>query len=372
MDEVGVLRTLLEAYSPSGQEAPAVRAFEKIAGALGLATHVDAAGNGFARAGSGRPQVLFLGHIDTVEGEIPVRRAGGRIYGRGACDAKGALAAALVAASRHTGPGEVVVAAAVGEERDSRGARFLIPRLHPDFLLVGEPSGWSGVTIGYKGNLSLVLSFEGERRHLSSPDETTVETALGFLEGLREFCWDHRGETPFTSLTAKVHAIQTRRTGGRESVEVGVNLRLPEAVRCAEVLAFLDEAGLKDRYRVVDRSEAVTADRGNAVVRVLLAGIRAQGGRPTLLRKAGTSDMNLAVPVWGCPAAAYGPGDAHLDHTDAEFLEVDEFSRSVGVLEHAFSTLSVGASGSAATRGISRASPRPRTPPGELRAASPR
>ena len=44
---------------------------------------------------------MFLGHIDTVEGELPVRTAGGRIYGRGACDAKGSLAAALVGASRN-------------------------------------------------------------------------------------------------------------------------------------------------------------------------------------------------------------------------------------------------------------------------------
>jgi LysW-gamma-L-lysine carboxypeptidase len=49
--------------------------------------------------------------------------------------------------------------------------------------------------------------------------------------------------------------------------------------------------------------------------------------------------MNLAVPAWDCPAAAYGPGDSHLDHTDAESLEIEEFRRSVGVLEDAFTLL---------------------------------
>jgi len=105
MDDVGVLRSLLDAYSTSGQEAVAVRRFVEIARSLGYAAHADRAGNGIARIGVGRPKVIFLGHIDTVEGELPARMEGGRLYGRGACDAKGALAAALVAGSRHRGLG---------------------------------------------------------------------------------------------------------------------------------------------------------------------------------------------------------------------------------------------------------------------------
>jgi LysW-gamma-L-lysine carboxypeptidase len=282
---------------------------------------------------------MFLGHIDTVEGELPIRVEGGRITGRGACDAKGALAAALIAGSRHSGPGELLVVAAVGEERDSRGARHLIPRHRPDFLVVGEPSGWSGVTIGYKGNLSLVLRFEGERSHLSSPENTTVEAGLAFLENLRAFVERRRDESGFRSLTMKVHSIHTLREGSAERVEIGVNLRLPPGVPSDDVIAFLAENGFAGRSEVVDRSEAVEVDPRNVVVRALCAGIRREGAVPTLLRKLGTSDMNLAVPAWDCPAAAYGPGDSHLDHTDAENLEVEEFRRAVGVLQGAFTLL---------------------------------
>ena len=339
MDEAGVLRALLEAYSPSGHEEGAVRRFAGIAEGLGFRTEVDEAGNAFARIGAGRPQVMFLGHIDTVEGELPVRTDGGRIHGRGACDAKGALAAALLAGTGHRGPGEVVVVAAVGEERDSRGARHLIPRHRPDLLIVGEPSGWAGVTIGYKGNLSVVLRFEGERTHLSSPAPTTVEGGLAALDRLRGFCAGRQGDTPFRSLTVKVHTIQTRREGGREAVEIGVNLRLPPGVAVREVLEFLEVDGMAGRVEVVDRSEAVEVDRGNAVVRALCAGIRKAGARPSLIRKLGTSDLNLVVPAWGCPAAVYGPGDSHLDHTDAESLEVEELQRSVAVLRDAFAGL---------------------------------
>ena len=339
MDEVGVLRALLEEYSPSGREEGAVRRFIELARSLGYSAHADRAGNAIARRGLGRPKVMFLGHIDTVEGELPVRVEGGRIHGRGACDAKGALAAALVAGNGPRAPGELTIIGAVGEERDSRGARYLVPRHRPDFLVVGEPSGWSGVTIGYKGNVSLVVRFDGQRTHLSSPAPTTVEAGLAFVRRLGAFTRAHRGKTPFRSLTAKVHTIDTRREGSREHVEIGVNLRLPPGVGVSEVVAFLTEHGLAGRTEVVDRSEAVEVDPRNVVVRALCAGIRRAGARPTLLRKLGTADMNLAVPAWGCPAAAYGPGDAHLDHTDAESLEVKEFARSIDVLRSAFTLL---------------------------------
>src|SRR3989304_5791964 len=121
MDEVGVLLELVKAHSPSGREEDGVRAFTQVAQSLGFATEVDGAGNGIARIGSGKPQTLFLGHVDTVEGELPVRVEDGRVYGRGAVDAKGALATALLAAKDHAGPGGSLVVAAGGEGGDSRG-----------------------------------------------------------------------------------------------------------------------------------------------------------------------------------------------------------------------------------------------------------
>src|SRR3989475_3666536 len=340
MDEVEVLRALLEEYSPSGQEGGAVRRFLELSRGLGLEGRSDAAGNGIASIGDGPPTVLFLGHIDTVEGQLPIRMVEGRLHGRGACDAKGPLAAALLAASHHTGPGTIVVIGAVGEERDSRGARHLLtshPR--PDFLIVGEPSGWDSVTIGYKGNLSLVLRVDGGRTHLSGPNTTTVERGLALVEELRAYCDCHQGKTPFGSLTMKVVSINTIRDGGREQVEIGVNLRLPSGLPVADILKSVQRPVAGARWEIVDHSEAVEVDPRNEVVSALCAGIREQRGRPTLLRKLGTSDLNLAVPAWGCPAAAYGPGDSHLDHTDSESLDVQEFRRSIEVLHGAFSRL---------------------------------
>jgi LysW-gamma-L-lysine carboxypeptidase len=339
MDEVGILRALVEAYSPSGHEAEAVQVFTDLATGLGLRTEVDGAGNAIARIGAGPPTVLFLGHIDTVEGELPVRVDGGRITGRGACDAKGPLAAALLAAARHDGPGELCVVGAVGEERDSPGARYLVNRHPPDFLIVGEPSGWDAVTIGYRGSLSLALRIEGNRTHLSAPVETTVERGLSIARRLEEFCRDRERPTAFASPTMKVHTIDTHRSGDHEAVEIGVNIRVPPGLPTDDVLAFFRRRLEGVQHQVIDRSEAVEVNPRNAVVRALCAGIRHEGARPRLLRKLGTSDLNVVAPAWRCPAAAYGPGDSHLDHTDREALEIRDLRRSIEILETAFARL---------------------------------
>ena len=359
MDEVGILRALVEEYSPSGREAGAARTFVKLARELGFAAETDGVGNALARIGTGPPVIAFLGHIDTVEGELPVRLEGGRLFGRGTCDAKGAVAAALIAASRHDGPGEILVIAAVGEERDSRGTRHLLTYLpRPDFLVVGEPSGWDAVTIGYKGNLSIAVAVEGERVHLSAPEGSTVEKGLAILDAVRAFCATRRGETLYGSLTMKVHSIETSRKGGRERVEMSVNFRLPPGLAVGEILGLPELTAPDVGCTVVDQSEAAQVDARNEVVRSLCEGIRAGGHRPTLRRKLGTSDLNLAVPGWGCPAAAYGPGDSHLDHTDTENLSVVDFLAAIEVLRAAFRRLSAAGGRVQRSTAMSVAAPR--------------
>lgn len=334
-----MLLRLLRRYSPSGRERGAVREFCAIARGLGYSASIDRAGNGIARRGRGRPRICFLGHIDTVEGERPARRDGGRTHGRGAVDAKGSLAAALCAGTRFASPGSLVVVAAVGEEVDSRGAVHLLSGPAPDVVIVGEPSRWDGVTIGYKGELQLTATFRGRRTHYSSPTPTTTDVALDWSAAVRALATARQTESLFQSLTAKVVAVDTRRTGDAETVRVTVDFRLPPGLTTGNVLALLPTEPGRPRIQVRIRVEPVEVPRANPAVVALAYGIRGLGARPTLWRKSGTSDLNVVVPAWKVPAAAYGPGDSRLDHTARESLADDELTRAVTVLTSAFERL---------------------------------
>ncbi len=342
MDEVEVLERLVARYSPSGNERSAVWEFVRIARQLGYRARVDAAGNGIAVRGAGRPETMFLGHIDTVEGRLPVRRAAGRIHGRGTVDAKGPLAAALVAGADFAGPGRFTVVAAVGEETDSRGARHLVRRGPPDRLIAGEPSGWDGVTVGYKGELRVEATFRSTRTHYSSPFPTAADLAVDWVVAVRAFAAARAGETPFRSLTAKVVGLLGQSPGDDEVARVTVDFRLPPGLSTRDLLRSLPRTPGRPSLAVTVRVEPAEVPRTNPVVLALEAGIRAEGARPTLWRKAGTSDLNLVVPRWKVPGAAYGPGEARLDHTAREAVRVRDLRRAVRVLRSALAQLALG------------------------------
>ncbi len=231
MDEGTLLERLARVYSPSGRERRVVSTFVAIARSLGYTTRVDAAGNGLAWRGRGRPEIMFLGHIDTVEGDRPVRRVRGQVHGRGVVDAKGAIVAALLAGQRFDGPGTFRVVAAVGEETDSRGARHVLGGHRPDAVIVGEPSGWQGVTIGYKGELRLEATFRGHRTHYASPIPTTADGAVDWVDSVRARVSSRRGESPFRSLSAKTIGFESRSGSDPEEARVTVDARIPPACR---------------------------------------------------------------------------------------------------------------------------------------------
>src|SRR3990172_156836 len=96
-----LLKGMLSIYSPTGQEEKlAEYILQQMKGPLCYTrVHIDSAGNVIGEVGSGRPIIMLAGHTDTVPGEIPLKESGGRIYARGAADAKGPMAAMMMAAS---------------------------------------------------------------------------------------------------------------------------------------------------------------------------------------------------------------------------------------------------------------------------------
>jgi len=350
-EAIDLLRAMVRTPSVSGDEAALAALLVGAMRSAGMTAAIDDAGNTVGatagdplRSQSDRTDIVLLGHMDTVPGVVPVREENGRLYGRGAVDAKGPLAAFVAAAARAEMPEGVrlVVIGAVEEETPtSRGARAVVDRYSPGACIIGEPSGVDGVTIGYKGRLVVRYSLDRSSAHTAGPAPSAADEAFRWwqavLEGCRALC--PADVSPFESLQATIRSFATNHSGLADRVEIVAGFRLPPGLEPASVEEVCIRCALGAIVEFVGRERAVVADRGSSVVRALNAGIRSFGLRPRLLLKTGTSDMNVVAPAWRCPIAAYGPGDSSLDHTPHEHIEIDAFVRSIRVLTHALPAL---------------------------------
>ncbi|MEN0019931.1 MAG: [LysW]-lysine hydrolase [Planctomycetota bacterium] len=351
---LATLRALVGTPSVSGEEAAAVRIFADHAAALGFDVEIDEAGSAIATRGdssSDAQEIILLGHIDTVPGDITVREEAGELWGRGSVDAKGPLAAMLLAAAGADLPtnARVRVIAAVGEETPtSPGARTVAPRFRPNACIIGEPSGVNGVTLGYKGRLLAKLSTTQPGGHTAGQHGSAADATIDWLNEARSII-DRlnrinvdaaRLDSAFDTITHTVQHLGTTTDGLHDTATIDLGLRLPTWISPQELQAELSaHTPANTSLDFVGHERAHCTTRNDPVVRALTTSIRAAGLTPRPKRKTGTADLNVVAPVWNCPIAAYGPGDSSLDHTPDERLSLDEYLASITVLRRALETL---------------------------------
>ena len=343
---VGLLHGLVAAPSVSGAEQPAVSYLVNAMRRLGLDAWVDETGNAVGCAGEGSPEIVLLGHIDTVPGDVPVRIEDGLLYGRGAVDAKGPLAAFAMAAARLQAcgllRGRIVVIGCVEEEApSSRGAHGVLGRYHPDFCIVGEPSGVGAITLGYKGSLRARVRLTQPCAHSAHDGQSVAERGCRLWEQVRAWAGEvNRGrDRAWEQVLPALLRISSGGDGLYEWCELDLSIRLPEDFTPGIVEARLREIAGTGEVEVLGAVSAFRSGRDSVLARALIAGIRAQGDAPRFVVKTGTSDMNLVGPAWGCPTLTYGPGDSRLDHTPDEHISLVEYLAAIRVLEHALAGL---------------------------------
>jgi LysW-gamma-L-lysine carboxypeptidase len=343
---IKLLEELVALPSISGDERAAVIYLVRQMATLGFTAYVDEAGNAVGCLGTGRPETVLLGHIDTVHGAIPVRQADGRLYGRGAVDAKGPLAAFVIASARLHAQrrlnGRIVVIGCVEEEApSSRGAHYAVERYHPDLCIVGEPSGWNRVTLGYKGVLRLICRYAGPCAHSAHDHTTAPERICAFWQQIRAHTADfNTGRTGvFEQLRPTLLHINSGSNGLTEWATAEISVRLPLDVQPAALAATIRAFDPSVDVQVLGATPAFRAKRNTPLVRALTQAIRRHSTPPGLVLKTGTADMNIVGPAWGCPTVAYGPGDAALDHTPEEHIVLEEYLRGITVLETALAQL---------------------------------
>ena len=338
---VDLLIEMLMIPSPSTQERALGQWLVSRLRRMGFTARRDEVGNVVAYWGNGANEVMLLGHIDTVAGFIPVRREAGRLIGRGAVDAKGPLAAAITAVARQ--PNDTAtrftVVGAVEEEASSRGARHLLNRRPPNQLIVLEPSGWDAVTLGYKGSLRARYRLAQPMGHGAGPNQSAADRAIAFIRRVQDYAAQHANDRSFTRLDVRILRFHADHDGFVDTAAMTLGFRLPPEFDVERLKRQLEQwtEGAELRFEYAD--EAVRAEKNTPVVRAFVNAIRDTGGTPRFKMKTGTSDMNILLPAWGCPALAYGPGDSKLDHTPDEAVELDEFERGVEVLTTALHQL---------------------------------
>jgi LysW-gamma-L-lysine carboxypeptidase len=374
---VALLEQMLRIPSLSGQEGDLARFLVAEMSRLGFESYVDGAGNAVGEIGAG-PTIVLLGHIDTVPGVVPVRIEPGDagatttatgatttatgatttttgattaplLYGRGAVDAKGPFAAFVAAAARLAGGhGEpplrcqlVLIGAVEEEAASSKGAHYVVDRYAPLACVIGEPSGWDRLTLGYKGRLLAEGRWEQPMAHSAGRTVAVAEHAVAFWNAVQAHCAAHnQGKALlFDQLLPSLRAIQSGSDGLTDWAELTIGLRLPPEVQpdalASELAAYAGGGSIQFRGGCL----AYRGEKNNSLVRAFLKGVRTAGGTPGFLLKTGTSDMNVVGPAWRCPILAYGPGDSNLDHTPDEHIAIEEYLRAIDVLEVALREL---------------------------------
>lgn len=333
-----LLHEMLAIPSLSGDEERLSRYLEDRMRGLGFAARRDEAGNVIGDIGAGDgPTIMLLSHLDTVGPPLPVYRDGDRLHGRGAVDAKGPLAAMIcAAAARPTFPGSIRVIGAVEEERLSRGGHHIARTLPPpDALIIGEPSGWNRVVLGYKGKIDLQYRTARPATHSTNPRPKASEAVVAFWQGLLEALGAERDHAAFGLPAATLRSI----SGDLVNGHIDVDCRIPPGFSVTGFVARLRDLAGDGDLKVIRSVPAVRATRSDPVVRSLSAAIRTHGGEPRPTLKTGTSDMNTVSEHWAVPMAAYGPGDGSLDHSDDESIEIPEYLRGIAILTSAIDEL---------------------------------
>jgi LysW-gamma-L-lysine carboxypeptidase len=348
---VDLLHTMLQIYSPTGDEAALSRFLVDEMTKRGLHAWRDDVGNAIGEFGSGPPTILLCGHMDTVPGVLPIICADGKLFGRGAVDAKSPLAAMVMAASMllQAGfSGKVIVVGAVEEEGVGRGVKHLVAKgVTADYAVFGEPSGVENITIAYKGSLHLKLECQTKTGHASAPwlYQNAIEEVFTLYERLKAVAFaQETAGSHFYAVTSTVTKIE----GGDDfstipsTAAIHINVRIPPALT---VDALVDQANkLVTAYQtenpavavgleVVDSCPPYEADKNSLLVRSLAYAIRkVRKQQGVLVRRTGSGDMNYFGSMRPIPVVTYGPGDSHLDHTPDEFVVVEEYLDSINIL----------------------------------------
>lgn len=317
VDVVGLARTLIDIESTTGQEGPVARVLADYLRGRGYSVLEQPLEGDRLNviAAVGEPAVAFSTHFDCVPPFFPSRVEGGVLHGRGACDAKGILAAMVAAAERLRAEGETRVGLVfvAGEERGSDGAKAANTIASATrYLINGEPTELK-LGLATRGCFRVRLTAHGKAAHSGYPElgESAIEKLIDVLNALRTAEW------PADPQLGRTHYTVGLISGG-----VAPNVIPPHA----EAEVFFRTVGAHDALRAT--LAAVVAGRVDVQEILELPAVRLHTvpGFDTDVF-AYFSDVPF-LTNWGTPLLL-GPGTIHVAHTDHEHIAIADLDRAV-------------------------------------------
>ena len=260
------------------------------------------------------PAVVFSTHLDCVPPFFPSRVEGDRLHGRGACDAKGIMAAQIAAADRLRADGNsrAGLLFVVGEERGSDGARRA-NEMPPGsrFLIDGEPTD-NRLGLATRGILRVKLRASGRAAHSSYPElgESAIDKLIDALIALRSIA------LPDDSALGRTHYSVGLISGG-----VAPNVVSPSAE--AEVMFRTVTDAAEVRRAIAPLESRVAIEHVLEVPPVRLMTVPGYSAEVFPY----TTDIPF-LTAWGEPLL-FGPGSIHEAHTADESVSIAELSAAV-------------------------------------------
>ena len=310
---------LIDIPSVTGDEAEVLCFLEDRCRDLGLETEREPVSErrwNLYAGWSGIPDVVLSTHVDTVPPHIPARIEGDVLYGRGACDTKGIIAAMLLAGRelrrKDHSPAFLFV---VGEETDSLGAKTAAASgRKARHIIVGEPTD-NMLVSGHKGVLSYTLTTTGVPVHSAYPERgsSAVHLLLDLLQEIRSASWgSHEVLGEATTNIGLIH-------GG-----IAMNTTAPEATATIMHRIVDDPAQRERQLRelIRDRAEILVHSRSQPQLLHVVPGFESRAV------SFGT-DIPYLNAMGRC--LLFGPGSVHDAHTPEEKIlisDIEDAARS--------------------------------------------
>ena len=349
----------IDTTNPPGQELTLAVLLSERLRAGGIVSELQCFAPGRAnlvsrRRGRGTQGALMLsGHLDTVPVNepawtVPVREGvirDGRLYGRGALDMKGSVAAMVVAyerlcASEEVPAGDIVLALTAGEETDSGGASALCASdllTGVEATLIGEPTDF-GVGIGHRGALWVRVEVDGVAAHGSHPD-AGVNAVHALLN------WLH----PFSSIESLID----RDIGGDATGTVSLNMigggnapnvipdkayalldfRTVAAHDHAVILDALSRRGDGIELTILRNALPIAIDANDPLVVAALAAVDKCGASPRVRHMSYVTDGSVFVAELGLRAVILGPGSEAGAHINDESIGLSDLAAAAQIYE---------------------------------------